>query len=171
VLTGSEAKAGLSNATNFAGQPYNIFFVGDPLTSYSENVILHSAVEKEAFERHCSYCNGDAEKIEDFWRYEYCYSSSMAATIHDDAKKLCGIAGASKKVDEQADEERDVLEDLEHRRWNVYMRSEGYIYSGSPEKASRNDLAKKHHNLIPFAQLSDEDKRKDSRVAAKVDGE
>ena len=48
------------------------------------------------------------------------------------------------------------------------MRAEGYIYSGSPERASRNDLAKMHNNLVEYSSLSDEDKRKDSRVAASV---
>ena len=60
--------------------------------------------------------------------------------------------------------ERDGIEQLEHRRWNAYMRSEGYVYSGSPDKSSRNDLAKVHHNLIDFCGLSEEVKRKDSRV-------
>ena len=44
------------------------------------------------------------------------------------------------------------------------MRSEGYVYSGNPDKSSRNDLGKMHHNLVDFETLSDEDKRKDSRV-------
>ncbi len=44
------------------------------------------------------------------------------------------------------------------------MRAEGYVYSGSPDKTSRDDLAKMHHNLIPFDELSEEDKRKDSIV-------
>ena len=56
---------------------------------------------------------------------------------------------------------RDGIEVLEHRRWNAYMRSEGYVYSGSPDRATRNDLGKMHHDLIPFDLLSEEDKRKD----------
>jgi hypothetical protein len=53
---------------------------------------------------------------------------------------------------------------LEHRRWNAYMRSEGYVFSGSTDKKSRNDLAKMHHDLVNFADLSEEEKRKDSSV-------
>lgn len=63
--------------------------------------------------------------------------------------------------------ERDALEVLEHRRWNAYMRSEGYIYSGSTDKASRNDLAKAHNDLVPFSWLSEEEKRKDSAIGTK----
>ena len=68
--------------------------------------------------------------------------------------------------DQLTDRERTELETLEHRRWNAYMRSEGYIYSGSPDRSSRNDLAKMHHNLVAYERLEDADKRKDSRVAA-----
>ena len=49
----------------------------------------------------------------------------------------------------------------------LYMRAEGYIYSGSPEKSSRNDLAKMHHDLVDFSSLTEEEKRKDSRVGSK----
>ena len=38
---------------------------------------------------------------------------------------------------------------------------EGYVYSGSVEKSSRNDLAKMHHCLVPFDMLSEQDKAKD----------
>ena len=56
---------------------------------------------------------------------------------------------------------------LEHRRWNAYMRSEGYIYSGSPKKSSRNDLGKMHNDLVCYAGLDEEEKRKDSRVGTR----
>ena len=101
---------------------------------------------------------------EDFWAYEYCYRSSVASAIHMKARKACRIPGADKKEDELTAAERDIIEVLEHRRWNAYMRSEGYIFSGSKDKASRNDLAKMHHDLVDFSSLSEEDKRKDSKV-------
>ena len=41
------------------------------------------------------------------------------------------------------------------------MRSDGYVYSGSIDKDSRNDLAKTHNCLVSFDMLSDKDKRKD----------
>ena len=68
-------------------------------------------------------------------------------------------------AEELTEEERDLLERLEHRRWSAYMRSEGYVYSGSTDASSRDDLAKMHNNLAPFDDLSEEDKRKDSVVA------
>ena len=82
----------------------------------------------------------------------------MKARIH------CDIPGADKKEADLTEAERNIIEVLEHKRWNAYMRSEGYIFSGSKDKSSRNDLAKMHHDLVDFESLSDEDKRKDSKV-------
>ena len=44
------------------------------------------------------------------------------------------------------------------------MRSEGYVFSGSHDKSSRNDLGKMHHDLVYFELLDEEEKRKDGRV-------
>ena len=54
---------------------------------------------------------------------------------------------------------------LEHRRWNAYMRSEGYIYSGSRDRESRNDLAKMHPDLVSLDKLNKEDIEKDYKAA------
>ena len=45
---------------------------------------------------------------------------------------------------------------LEHKRWNAYMRSEGYSYA-----VNRNDMAKQHNCLVPFDKLNEDDKIKD----------
>ena len=88
----------------------------------------------------------------------------MASAIHLKARQHCHIPGADKKEEDLTEQERDIIEKLEHRRWNAYMRAEGYIYSRSKDKSSRNDLAKMHHDLVDYASLSEEDKRKDSKV-------
>ena len=168
VLGSSEAKPALESAKNYANQSYDIKFIGDTASFYSERVIIDSAVENDAFARHCAYCNGDKDREEEFWRYEYCYRSSTASAIHAEARKKCGIKGAFKKEEELEGDEKITIELLEHRRWNAYMRAEGYVYSGSPEKSSRNDLAKMHHNLVEYSSLSESDKRKDSRVAGNI---
>lgn len=162
VVYNSQVKAALGNVTNFSGQAYNIDFTGDVETSYSERVIINSEVEAEALQRHLKW-----GKEEVFWTYEYNYRSSIASALHLYARIHCGIPGANKKAEELTEEERDSIEQLEHRRWNAYMRSEGFIYSGSPNKESRNDLGKMHHNLSDFSALSEEDKRKDSRVGTR----
>lgn len=136
---------------NFKGQEFNIDFIGDIDYSYSEEVILNSDVEKKALERHMKW-----GKESDFWRYAYNYKSSVASAIHRKMKILCGIPGIEKNPEERTEEERWAIRKLEHCRWNAYMRSQGYCYA---EK--RNDLAKTHHCLVPFDELSEAEQKKD----------
>ena len=159
VVYSSVEKAALEGITNYRGQAYDIDFLGDRDSSYSEEVIMNSALEQGALERHKKW--GDEEE---FWQYEYNYNSSIASMIHLRARAACRIPGAEKREEELTDEERIRIEDLEHRRWNAYMRSEGYIFSGSKDKSSRNDLAKMHHDLVDYSALAEEEKRKDCRI-------
>ena len=76
----------------------------------------------------------------------------------------CGVPGIDKNKDERTDTERYNIRVLEHKRWNAYMRAQGYIYSGSKDKSSRNNLGKMHHDLVVFEELSEEDKLKDKKV-------
>ena len=152
-------KAALQGVTNYRGQTYDIEFLGDLTTSYSEAVIMNSELEADALRRHLRW-----GREEEFWQYEYNYNSSVASALHLKARIACGVPGAEKREEELTDEQRKTIEMLEHRRWNAYMRSEGYVYSGSQEKSSRNDPAKMHHDLVDYSSLSEEDKRKDSRV-------
>lgn len=161
VVRNTEKAVALNGITNYSGQKYDIDFIGDLGTSYSESVIINSELEKEGLKHHLRWGNE-----EEFWRYEYNYNSSLASVIHLKARIACGIPGASKKDEDLTESERIIIESLEHRRWNAYLRSEGYIYSGSTDKKTRNDLAKMHNNLVGYSKLSIEDKRKDSRVGS-----
>lgn len=157
TLLQNEAESeALASAANYRGQPYAIESINGLAAANFEELMLGSELEKIALERHLKW-----GKEDEFWNYEYNYRSSMASAIHSKARVLCGVPGADKPEDQRTIEERDGIEVLEHRRWNTYMRSEGYVYSGSPDRATRNDLGKMHHDLIPFEQLSEEDKRKD----------
>ncbi len=162
VLTNSQQKRALEGIRNYRGQPYDIEFLGDIDSSYAEAVIIDSELEDEALQRHLKW-----GREEEFWAYEYNYRSSVASAIHLAARIKCGMPGAGKPEAELTDAQRDALEQLEHRRWNAYMRAEGYVYSGSPDKKTRNDLAKMHHDLVHFSVLSEEEKRKDSAVGSK----
>jgi hypothetical protein len=161
VVNNSQQKKALEGIKNYRGQAYDITFVGDIESSFAEKVIIDSELEEEALQRHLKW-----GKEEEFWTYEYNYRSSVASAIHMRARKKCGIPGADKKEEALTEEERNIIEVLEHRRWNAYMRSEGYVYSGSKDKASRNDLAKMHHDLVDFSSLTEEEKRKDSKIGA-----
>lgn len=159
VVSNSEGKKALNGIANYRGQKYNIDFVGDIESSYARKVVMDSELEKKALARHLKW----GEESE-FWRYEYNYRSSMASAIHMEARIKCNIPGAAKKEKDLTGEERTVIETLEHRRWNAYMRAEGYVFSGSKDKSSRNDLAKMHHDLVDYGSLSEEVKRLDSKV-------
>ena len=156
VVYNSDKKEALKDAENYNGKKYNIDFLGDIRSSYSEAVILGSDVEMEALSRHLKW--GEERQ---FWQYNYNYKSSVASAIHKHLKEKCGIPGVEKMPKDRTEEELWAIRILEHNRWNAYMRSEGYVYSGSIEKASRNDLAKKHHCLVPFEQLPLKEKEKD----------
>ena len=159
ILYNSRQKNALEGIKNYRGQMYDIEFIGDIESSYTEAVVIDSDLEEIALARHLRWGVED-----EFWTYEYNYRSSVASAIHLRARCKCGIPGANKPEEELTPEEREGIETLEHRRWNAYMRAEGYIFSGSKDKKSRNDLGKMHHDLIDYDALSEEEKRKDSRV-------
>lgn len=141
----------LEGLTNYRGQPYDIRTVGGLEQSYCESVILHSALEQDALAIHCVGYGGSEE---DFYAHEYNYLSSTASALHNKARASLQIGGAHLPPDQRTPEQEAVLMDLEHRRWNAYMRSIGYVYSGSKEKSSRNDLGKMHNNLVEFDGLT-----------------
>lgn len=159
VVDSTEKKKALQDLKNFKNQPYNLDFIGDPESCFTENVVLDSEIEADALLRHLRY-----GQEEEFWAYEYNYRSSIALAIAAKLRRELGIPGADKPEEALTAQERDAIEVLEHRRWNAYMRSEGYVFSGSTQKASRNDLAKMHHDLVDFHSLPEEEKRKDSLV-------
>jgi len=146
----------LHTAVSRSGTAYDIHSAGDLRSFYSEQDLLDSRLEQDALLRHLQWGSEDT-----FWRYEFNYRSSEASVIHRAAKLYCGIAGADMPLHMRTEAERDVLRRIEHRRWCAYMRSEGYRYSGSRERGSRNDLAKLHPDLVAYDLLSEEDRKKD----------
>lgn len=156
VVYNTHKKEALNGITNFKKQQYQIDFIGDMKSSYSKSVILNSDIEQEALKRHMKW---GAES--EFWQYDYNYKSSVASAIHYKMKKLCGIPGIEKAPQDRSEEEIWPIRILEHRRWNAYMRSEGYVYGGTIEREGRNDLAKLHNCLVPFDQLPLKEQIKD----------
>ena len=149
VVQNSQQKTALEGIKNFRKHSYDIEFIGDLDSSYTEDVIIDSELEDKALELHLKW--GDEEE---FWTYEYNYNSSMASAIHIKAREWCGFA----------EDNSETVAALEHKRWNAYMRSEGYVFSGSKDKASRNDLAKMHHDLVDYSSLDEQDKDKDRKI-------
>lgn len=151
IVKNSDKKAALTGITNYSGQEYNINFIGDTKSSYSEKVIINSELEMIALKRHLRW-----GQEEEFWKYEYNYRSSIASAIHKKMKQECNIPGMEKAVEERSEEEKWILRNLEHRRWNAYIRSEGFTYA-----PIRNNLAKTHPCLVPFDQLPEKEQEKD----------
>ncbi len=156
VVHNTEKKEALRGVTNFKRQSYDIDFIGDVKTSYSEKVILGSDVEAVALHRHTRWGNEN-----DFWQFDYNFKSSLASAIHRKMKSLCNIPGIDKAPSERTEEELWAIRRLEHCRWNAYMRSEGYSYGGTVEREGRNDLAKLHNCLVPFDELPLSEQEKD----------
>lgn len=163
IVYNSQQKKALDGIKNYGGKLYDINFIGDLESSYIEDVIIDSELEKAALERHLK---GDRNE-EEFWTDEYNYRSSVASAIHMRARIECGIPGATKTEADLTNAEKNIIAVLEHRRWNAYMRAEGYIYSGSTDKSSRNDLAKMHPALVAFSPLHEEYKPIDSKIGTK----
>lgn len=151
VVENSDRKKALQDIKNYSGQPYDIECIGSADDIYSYDNIFHSELEQEALKRHLKW-----GQEEDFWKYEYNYRSSMASAMHRRMKIHCNIPGIEKVPRDRNEKELWDLRYLEHRRWNAYMRSEGYVYA-----PKRNNLAKTHHCLVTFDALSQKDKEKD----------
>jgi len=167
-------------ATDKKNRKYDIEYTGTLQELYSVNVIINSELEDRAVDVHMGYfSNGDetltpeqlkekiAKHMRSFYMIEYNYNSSCASAMHNKVRVECKIAGADKDPADLTKEEKDLMEKIEHRRWNAYTRSCGYVWSNSKTSDSRNDLAKMHHNLVPFEELSKEDKEKDAKVTYK----
>lgn len=129
--------------SNFKSQNYDIHMIGDLCHFYSVDTLINSKLTEDGKKVHMRYVDGDDES--DYWKYEYNYRSSIARALHE---KISVQLGCCDPV-------------VEHKRWNAYMRTEGYIYSGSKNESTKSHLAKVHHNLVPTAELSSDDSRKD----------
>lgn len=110
-----------------------------------------------------AYYSAEEKKMYKSFQNDYNFRSSITKALHERLRKKCGleIPGANKPWEQRTNEEKLAIGKIEHVRWNAYMRTEGYRWSGSRNPKSRNDLASLHHDLVPTTSLSDDDLRKD----------
>ena len=144
VVYSTEKKDSLKGIKNFKGAEYAIDFI-DMESTYSDRFIIQSKLEEAALKLHCSN-EGCIE--ENFWGVEYNYRSSVASAMHIKAREACRIP-------------EEIKPEVEHRRWNAYMRSEGYIFNDT-----RNDLGKMHHDLIDYSSLLSKEAQKDINIVS-----
>ena len=138
---------------NYEGLPYDIDLIGDIDLLYDEDLIINSSLQNLAQKSHNKWAKDDTQKKR-FMKYEYYYRSSCASVIHAQARQICNI--------DPSNMEQNAI--LEHKRWNAYMRSEGYVYSGHIEKRKLDSIAKMHHDLLPYDELHSESKTKDLSI-------
>lgn len=133
------------------GMPYDIEIIGNTESRLSYDMIINEKLDSIALEYHLVWATDKEAATRQYNRFEYYRSSSIATAIHEKYRKRLNLSP-------------EVAEIYEHMRWNAFMRTEGFVFSGSKEKASRNDRAKTHNNLHRFGLLSDEDIEKDRRI-------
>lgn len=171
VVHNPQKQDSLVNGKTVYGQSYNIVPYGDIHSTYSSACVLNSDLEDKALGRHLAYINqvvefeglvGEerekkiAKEEESFWKYDYNYRSSTASVIHRKFKIECKIPGIDKAPQNRSEAENNFFREMEHKRWNAYVRSEGFVYA-----KVRDKLAKTHNLLVPFEDLPYEEKIKD----------
>ena len=176
----------LEGVTNFKGKPYNILITGDLNSFYSVSTLIDSKLIDAGFRIHHSYSIKDAQKkaeelktkykknriilsiklrclkketdrnaARSFWKYEYNHNSSIARAIHRQLRIDMNQYPDINNWDGLTHEAKAIIANPEHIRWNAYMRTKGYSLG------KRNDLGKRHNNLVPTIKLSDDDLEKD----------
>lgn len=160
VVDNSDLAKKLNAVKNHAGQSYDIEFVGNYESVYTEKVIINSKLVEAALNTHLKYSKhviesdnlSEEEKaqarkkcVRDFYMYEYNYRSSISSAMHEKVRKTYG------KI--------ETLDENEHRRWDAYMRIIGFIYG-----RDKNYLAKTHPSLVVFGDLSEAEKQKDRNI-------
>lgn len=158
VVYDSNRVEALKDAKFIHGEKYkkdiNIDFVGDIKSLYSEDTIISSELEKKALGRHAS--TGD-KKEREFYRNEYDRRSSIASVTHAMVRKKCRMPQADIPAAERDEKERDALRVLEHRRWNAYVRGQGFVFSKNKDWMSyTHDCLKNFEDLNPEIQAYDD---------------
>ena len=180
VVHDSERASFLGKLSNYSDDDYCIDLVGDNQDMLSYQMVFDPRLEDLVAQRHIERRlpaeeernlrsiadkvreekkltpeeSREAEKLKEkvreirtgVWSKEYNRNSSIARIMHE---RVVDVYGPSSD---------DEIALLESRRWNAYMRSEGFVYS---EK--RDNLAKQHHMLIPYDKKPQDEQAKDYR--------
>ena len=134
---------------------YQIDFVGSMRSRYTVDTIEQLALEDLGRQWHLQWSKNNpakqAQEEQKYNNYEYYRRSSIAGAIHLHAREELGFVPSATVSEE-------MLATLEHKRWNAYMRSEGYV---GCNHCKCDHLAKMHARLVPMEQVPVEDYGKD----------
>ena len=139
----------------FDGNDYLIELIGDMSDRFSIGAIEHKDLEADALRCHLYWSHTATAEETDrrlFEKYEYHRRSSMARAVHLRILDKYGI-------DESKYTEED-FKQIEHARWEAYMRAEGFTY----KEGVKDFIAKIHRDLKPFTALGEQDKEKDKKI-------
>lgn len=141
---------------SFDYTPYDIVFLGSLEKNFTLAMLEQRDLERRAEKCHVKWsgvASGDRfDSEQSFERVEYFRRSSMAEAVYYTIGLKCGILPTHDSL---------LLSEYEHIRWNAFMRSDGFTYV---EGAGKNFMAKTHYNIVPFDDLSDDDKHKDTTI-------
>ena len=142
--------------TNMEGESYKIEFIGSLRKCYSTDNIEQEYLEKIALELHLAWSEKDNKEkdTEKFDHFEYYRRSSFVQAVYREwREKLIGETGKERMRQDR--EYNRMLRDYEHRRWNTYMRGEGYV------RGVKDHIAKTHPMLVPYGNLPENEEIKD----------
>jgi len=133
--------------------------------SFGDQDPLDGHLEQDAMKLHHDYVKREIRKdpswarLPEDWRFldESFRDSNRLQAAHLEIKRLTWEAFPS----DQKDALLDQLTRGEHMRWMADKVMHGWRWSGSMAPPSRDDRKRKHHLLVPFENLSEEEKNKD----------
>ncbi len=153
-----------SGLKSVIGTGYDIKIIGDISKRYSIDSIEMLAEEAEALDCHLKWVSTfeEADQVGEkakFEKYEYYRRSSMSEAIHKKRRLQLKVQGGERL--DRYSSDTVTVDVLEHKRWNAYMRSEGFVCG-----IKKDFIAKTHQDLIPFEELTEAEKYKDTVVAS-----
>ena len=194
AATSGESQVGEKqpSLTDSKGNDYGIRFVGSRRLRYTLNIIEQPVLERQALLCHLCWADTADDRIasiKDFNRVEYYRRSSLASAVHARLRKHLGytftnVEGLEGEELARTQARNHQLSILEHRRWNAFVRSEGYVApdltrnnegeiveigpDGRPvfKQLAKSDMIKLHRCLIPFGELPLYEQDKDKSVIA-----
>ncbi len=142
---------------DYTGAPYGIELIGDLTTEYSLEIIEQQELEAKGLKCHLKWSQTGEDIISDtkkFESYEYFRRASIAEALYSELRIKLG-----RNITDNVIEDDELIVEYEHRRWNAYMRTEGYVLG-----AVKSSISKTHPSLIPYKRLSESEKKKDEIV-------
>lgn len=149
----------IKNTQDSVSLDYKLHIIGKIDDCFSVENVERRKLEEIALRFHKIWATrGDAAEAEKYERQfdasDYFRSSSIAQAIY-----MMYLLRRLPDIKELMKDEGNVemFNEYEHRRWNAYMRAEGYVYN-----PKRDNLAKTHKNLVPFGLLDQKTREKDT---------